>query len=183
MSRRAALWFAALVTVATSPPLARAAPDVWDGNGLVPPNNNWSLGASWADNSTPGNNDTATFNINDTYTVFFTVNNMDAIQALTVSSGNVTFASGSTTARTLPINSASGTQDVLITGGSTRLNLGASPANAINLLIGDDLSVQNDAVLEAQFGSDITASDFSINGLNGTIVIDSSTSKLTLNGA
>src|SRR4051812_45752172 len=173
MFHRAALLFGAFVAVAASLPHARAANDVWDGNGLVPPNNNWSLGASWADNSTPGNNDTATFNINDTYTVFFTVNNMDAIQALTVSSGNVTFASSSSTARTLPVNSATGTQDVSITGATTRLNLGASPANAINLLIGDDLSVQNDAVLFAQFGSDITASDFSANGLNGTIVVDS----------
>src|SRR5882724_6233520 len=133
MVRRAAFLFGALVVIAASLPHARAANDVWDGNGLVPPSNNWSLGASWVDNSTPGNNDTATFNINDSYTVSFTVNNNDAIQALT-------FASASSTARTLPVNSASGTQDVLITGSSTRLNLGASPANAINLLIGDDLS-------------------------------------------
>src|SRR4051812_2311620 len=183
MVHRVALWFATLVAVATSLPHARAAPDVWDGNGLVPPNNNWSLGASWIDNSTPGNNDTATFNINDTYTVSFSVNNLDAIQALTISSGNVTFASTSTTARTLPVNSATGTQDVSVTGISTRLILGASPSNAINLLIGDELSLQNDAVLFAQFGSDITASDFSASGLNGTIVIDSSTSMLTLTGA
>src|SRR5882724_11145288 len=141
MVRRAAFLFGALVVIAASLPHARAANDVWDGNGLVPPSNNWSLGASWVDNSTPGNNDTATFNINDSYTVSFTVNNNDAIQALTISSGNVTFASASSTARTLPVNSASGTQDVLITGSSTRLTLGASPANAINLLIGDDLSV------------------------------------------
>src|SRR5205809_2788433 len=111
MSRRAALLYGALVAVAASPPLARAANDVWDGNGNVPPNNNWSFDPSWVDNTAPGNSDTATFNINDTYTVSFSVTNLTAIQALTISSGNVTFASTSTTARTLPVNSATGSQD------------------------------------------------------------------------
>ena len=183
MFRYAALLFGALVAVSASLPVARAANDVWDGNGNVPPSNNWSFDASWVDNTTPGNSDAATFNIADTYTVSFSVNNLAAIQALTVSSGHVTFASTSSTGRTLPLNSVTGTQDVLVTGSSTFLILGASPSNDVSLLVGDDLSVQNDAVLKAEFGSDITASDFSTLGLNGTIVIDSSDSKLTLTGA
>src|SRR6478672_9925123 len=112
MVRRAALSVGALMLIVASLPLSRAANDVWDGNGLVPPSNNWSFDPSWVDNTAPGNADTATFNIADTYTVSFSVNNLDAIQALTVSAGQVTFASTSSTARTLPVNSATGTQDV-----------------------------------------------------------------------
>ncbi len=99
MFRIGALSFGILLAMTASPPHARAANDVWDGNGNVPPSNNWSFDPSWVDNSSPGNSDTATFNIADTYTVSFSVNNLDAIQALTVSSGHVTFASTSSTGR------------------------------------------------------------------------------------
>ena len=39
--------------------VAYAAADVWDGNGVVPPNGAWGTGNNWADNTTPGNADTA----------------------------------------------------------------------------------------------------------------------------
>jgi hypothetical protein len=161
--------------------IAQAANDVWDGNGGVPPSNNWNVATSWVDNSTPGSSDTATFNIADTYTVSFSAN-PNAIQALTISSGVVTFASTSSTGRTLSVNSATGTQDVSITGASTLVILGTSPSNDVSLTIGDDLSVQNDAVLIAQFGSNVTASDFSTNGLNGSIFMDGPGATLTLTG-
>src|SRR3954470_9341148 len=99
------------------PLLVQAASDVWDGNGAVPPNGIWGTGTNWGDNTTPGNSDTATFNLANTYTVTFNANPL-AIQALTVSAGDVTFTS-SGGARTLPVNSASGGQDVTINGGST----------------------------------------------------------------
>jgi T5SS/PEP-CTERM-associated repeat protein len=174
--------FGSLMVIATTASIAHPANDVWDGNGAAPPNNNWSFGPSWVDNSTPGNSDTATFNIAATYTVSFSVTNPASIQALTVSSGNVTFASTSSTGRTLSVNSASGSQDVSITGATTFFTLG-SPSNAVNLVAGDDLSVQNDAVLTAQFGSNVTASDLSASGLNGSIVMDGPGATLTLTGA
>jgi T5SS/PEP-CTERM-associated repeat protein len=183
MIRSGAVWLSALVVITATASYPKAAADVWDGNGAVPPNNNWNFDPSWDDNTAPGNTDTATFNIAATYTVSFSVTNPDAIQALTVSSGNVTFASTSSTGRTLRVNSASGTQDISITGASTSLTLGAAPSNDVSLIAGDNLSVQNDAIITAQFGSDITASDFSLTGLNGTIVIDGAGSILTLNGA
>jgi len=99
MFRRAFLFFGALVAVGAWLPLAHSANDVWDGDGNVPPNGNWSFAPNWVDNSTPGNSDTATFNIADTYTVSFSVTNPAAIQALTISSGSVTFASTSSCSR------------------------------------------------------------------------------------
>jgi T5SS/PEP-CTERM-associated repeat protein len=172
--------FLVLVAMSSS---AHAAADVWDGNGAVPPSNNWNFDPSWADNSAPGNADTATFNIGAIYTVSFSVTNPDAIQALTISAGDVTFASTSSTARNLRVNSASGSQDVSITGASTFLTLGAAASNDVNLIAGDDLSIQNDASLTAHFGSDVTAADLSAAGLNGSIVMDGPGSTLTLTGA
>jgi hypothetical protein len=53
---------------------SHAANDIWDANGAVPPNGVWGTGPNWADNSTPGNSDTATFNLANTYTVTFNAN-------------------------------------------------------------------------------------------------------------
>jgi T5SS/PEP-CTERM-associated repeat protein len=183
MSHSGARLSRALMAIALSVSIAHAANDVWDGNGATPPSNNWSFAPSWDDNTTPGNSDTATFNIAGTYTVSFSVSNPAAIQALTISSGSVTFASTSSTTRTLSVNSASGSQDVLITGASTFFTLGASPSNDVGLIAGDDLSVQNDAVLTAQFGSNVTAADLSNAGLNGSLVMDGPGATLALTGA
>ena len=103
-------------TVAMSlPRLAHAAADVWDANGLNPPTGVWGTNANWADNTTPGNSDTATFNLDAVYTVIFNANPL-AIQALTMTGTVPTFTS-SGGARTLSVTSASGGQDVTVSGG------------------------------------------------------------------
>src|SRR5690349_6047858 len=100
---RARLVRAVAVAAVTLPTArAQAAADVWDNN----PGGNWENGANWADNSTPGNADTATFNLAATYSVTFGVAPA-AIQNLTVSAGTVTFAS-SGGAKTLSVNAAGG---------------------------------------------------------------------------
>jgi fibronectin-binding autotransporter adhesin len=152
-----------------------AANDTWDNN----PGGNWENGLNWADGSTPGSGDTATFNLAATYAATFGVAPA-AIQALTVNAGTVTFQS-SGGAKTLSVNSG-GSQDVIVTGGSTTLTLGAS-LNPLNLTAGDDLSVQSGATFEARFGSDVVANDLTANGLNGTLRVNGSGSSLTLNSA
>ena len=154
-------------------PTDRAAADVWDNN----PGGNWENNFNWADNTAPGTGDTATFNLAATYPVTFGVA-PTAIQSLTVSAGTVTFQS-SGGAKTLNVNSG-GAQDVLISGASTLLTLGAS-LNPLNLTAGDDLSVQSGATLEALFGSDVVANDLTTNGVNGTLRVNGSGSSLTIN--
>ncbi len=161
--------------------IAHAGNDVWDANGAIPPNGIWGTNANWVDASTPGNGDTATFNLADSYTVTFNANPL-AIQSLTVSNGSVSFVS-SGGVRTLNVNSAGGPQDVSITGGATTLTLGTAAGNAVNLNIGDDLSVQNDAILFINFGSDVTADDFSSTGLGGTVSVSGAGSSLVLSSA
>src|SRR5262245_47451854 len=111
-----------------------AANDVWDGNGATPPNGFWGTGANWVDNSTPGNVDTATFNLASTFNVTFNTAPA-AIQGLTASAGNVTITS-SGGVQTLAVNSAGGGQDVIVNGGAT-LSLGTS-GNPLHLTVGDD---------------------------------------------
>lgn len=155
--------------------VAWAANDVWDNN----PGGNWENGLNWVDGSTPATGDTATFNLAATYPATFGVA-PTAIQALTVNAGTVTFQS-SGGAKTLNVNSG-GSQDVVVTGGSTSLILGTL-GNPLNLTAGDDLNVASGATLEARFGSDVVANDLSNTGLNGTVRIDGSGSSLTLNSS
>src|SRR5688572_31875846 len=138
------------------PVVARAANDTWDGNGGAPPNGTWGVGNNWVDNTTPGNSDTAAFNSNDTYTVQFNAAPL-AIQGLTVSVGDVTFESNGGPF-TLPVNSATGGQDLSVSGAGTSLVLGTT-GRPLNLTVGDSLSVQSGGTIEARFGSDIVANN------------------------
>ena len=162
-----ALWAATLP--------ARAAVDVWDNT----PGGNWETAANWTDGTTPTANDSATFNLAQTYTVNFAVD-PGAIHALSVSAGNVTFRSTGG-ARTLLLTSGAGSQDILLSGATTTLNLGMA-SNPLHLTAGDDLSIQTGATLAVLFGSDVVANDLSDNGLNGTLRIDGAGSTLTLAG-
>src|SRR5687768_17141358 len=74
--------FALIVCAMSFGSNAHAANDVWDANGLNPPSGLWGNNLNWADNTTPGNSDTATFNLGAVYTVIFNANPL-AIQALT----------------------------------------------------------------------------------------------------
>src|SRR4051812_46202924 len=94
--------------------------DVWDGNGATPPNGVWGTGLNWVDNTAPNGGDQTTFNVGGlggTYTVTFSADPV-AIQALSVTAGNVTFSSGAGSPRTLNVTSPTGGQDVTISGGS-----------------------------------------------------------------
>src|SRR5262245_50931735 len=72
----------------------QAADDRWQGDprgGTT--SGNWLTDSHWVDNTTPGNFDTATFDVTSlAYTVTFNADPA-AIQGLTVSRSNVTFAS------------------------------------------------------------------------------------------
>jgi hypothetical protein len=135
----------------------------------------WSAGLNWEDSSTPTASNTANFNESGTYTVTFDAN-PDAIRALIVSAGSVTFAS-SGGARTLPVNSAGGTGDVRIDGGAT-LTLGTS-GNPLHLTIGDELAIESGATLNINHSSQVTpGGNVTVDG--GVLAKDSATSMLTL---
>ncbi len=165
----------ALVAILILSAVAHAANDTWDNN----LGGNWGTGANWTDDSTPGINDTATFNLAQAYMVTFAADPA-VIQALSVSAGTVTLKS-SGGAKTLNLTAGAGGQDLVVTGATTTLTLGTS-GNPLQLNAGDDLSVQTGGTLAVVFGSDVVANDLSASGLNGTLRIDGSGSTLTLSG-
>ena len=154
---------------------AHAALDVWDNT----PGGNWSIAANWTDGSVPGISDSATFNLAQSYPVTFN-SDPGVIQALSVSAGSVTFQS-SGGPRTLSLTAGAGSQDVVVGGAMTTLTLGTTN-NPVNLVAGDDLSIQNGGTLAVLLGSNVTANDLSGSGLNGTLRIDGAGSTLTLGG-
>ena len=159
--------------------VATAASDVWDGNGGSPPNGLWGADINWVDDTTPGNSDTATFNLANTYNVTFDTIPA-AIQAFSTSAGNVTLAS-SGGAQTLAVNSGGG-QDVTVNGGAT-LSLGTS-GNPLHLTVGDDLIVNGNGTLNVNFGSQVNTSDLTVQASSGnaTIVVDGAGSALNRTG-
>ena len=168
----ASIVFATIFVVSST---AIAANDVWDNN----LGGNWGTGANWTDGSTPGINDTATFNLAQIYTVSFAADPA-VIQALSTTAGTVTLQS-SGGAKTLNLTAGAGGQDLVVTGATTTLTLGTSN-NPLQINAGDDLSVQGGGTLAVMFGSDVVANDLAASGLNGTLRIDGSGSTLTLGG-
>ena len=116
----------------------------------VPPTGIWDSGNNWSgDNTTPGNSDTATFNLAQTYAVNFAADPL-AIQNLTVSAGTVTFQN-SGGVQTLDVTSG-GALDVFI--GTATLNLGTtSNTLPVNLMVGDVLFVTSGGILNINAGS------------------------------
>ena len=106
MPHRALRWFASILVVAICVSGGRAANDVWDNT----PGVNWDTGANWTDGSTPGVNDSATFNLAQVYSVTFAADPA-VIQALSVTAGTVTLQS-SGGARTLSLTAGAGSQDL-----------------------------------------------------------------------
>jgi hypothetical protein len=172
MARLFSLAALTLIVFFTLPTLSHAANDVWDtaSSGL------WSTNANWLDNTTPGNADTATFNLAGAYTATF-ISNPAAIQALTVTGPNLTLASSSGP-RTLNVNSATGGQDVIVNGSAT-LTLGTA-AGPVHLTVGDDLTVNGGSTLQVNSGSQVNTVDLIVaqSGGNGTIVVDGAGSQL-----
>ncbi|MCI0333394.1 MAG: autotransporter adhesin family protein [Planctomycetes bacterium] len=165
----AAAWW----LVSSSP--APAANDIWDGNFPNITDNLWGTGANWVDNTTPGNNDTATFN--GGATVFFNANPA-AIQGLTVSAGNVTFTS-SGGERTLAVNPPGAAAFVLLSGGALLLGTSGNPLHIAGIF---DLTVRNGSVLNLNHGSDVMIFDNLVvaatGGGNGTINVEGAGSEL-----
>jgi fibronectin-binding autotransporter adhesin len=155
-----------------------AADDTWK----TAASSNWETGSSWTDGSTPGNADMATIGQNGAYTVTFGATPA-AIQQLSVNNGaNVTFQSSGGAIQTLSVNAIGGSKTVNLAGGGTTLTLGTSN-HTFNLTAGSSLSVQSGSKLQAQFGSDVVATDLSSAGLGGTVIVDGSGSTLALNNS
>jgi T5SS/PEP-CTERM-associated repeat protein len=181
MSRLAALCCGSwILLIASTVSVAHAANDVWDANGLIPPTGIWSTNANWVDNITPGNADTATFNLAAAYTVIFNTDPL-AIQALTVTGTVPTFTSSVGDAWTLAVTSASGGQDVTISG--SVLTLGTA-GNPLHMTVGDNLTVNGGAVLNAFAGSQVNTLDLLLatvnGGGNGVVVVDGAGSQLNV---
>ena len=96
-------------------------------------NGNWETPGSWAAGFTPGNADSATFNLAGTYTTTFGVAPL-SIQRLIVSAGNVTFQSSGST-KTLGIDATGGNNTVFVSGSGTVMNLGGSSGNPMTLYV------------------------------------------------
>jgi hypothetical protein len=115
-------------------------------------NGNWETGTNWnPSNMTPGNSDSAIFNVTGpAYTV--TIGTPpDSIEDLAVSAGNVTFQSNGGT-KTLNINSGlGGSQRVAVTGPSTTLTLGTIGHPVI--LNADGISVEAGGTVVIDSGS------------------------------
>jgi fibronectin-binding autotransporter adhesin len=178
MPHRGALLLASIALVVSFAlgPVAHAANDIWDNS----PGGTWSTAANWTDGTVPSINDGATFNLAQVYNVTLAAD-PGVIQALAVSAGTVTLQS-SGGAKTLSLTAGAGSQDLNVTGASTVLNLGVAN-NPLQIVAGDDLSIQNGATLAVLFGSDVTVNDFSDNGLNGILRVDGAGSTLKLSGA
>ena len=116
----------------------------------------WETNANWLDNSTPGNNDQASFDKAGTCIVSFN-SSPPVIQDLFAIAGNVTFASVSST-RTLSVTSVSGGRDALVSDGSM-LTLGLI-GQPLNLTVGDGLRVQIGGTLNVNRGSQVNTADF-----------------------
>ncbi len=149
--------FGACFVALACAPLVYAANDVWDGNGANPPNGIWSTAANWGDNTVPGLNDGATFNLPATYTVTFNAD-PTAIQDLTLSAGNVTFSSAAVVADLQAYSAAGGGgQDILLNGAA--LTIGTPATGSMRLSAGDDLTVQNGSTLYVTNGGVVSCVD------------------------
>jgi hypothetical protein len=115
---------------------------------------NWETGTSWVDGTTPGNSDSATFNLAGIHTATFGVTPA-IIQDLTVSAGTVAFQS-SGGIQNLQVKSGSGTQTVTVTGATTSLTLGTAPSDALNLSTGGDVTIASGGVLQTNPGSTLS---------------------------
>src|SRR5262249_8665179 len=119
----------------------------------------WAIGSNWADGSTPGNSDTANFNVFGSYTVTFNAVPVD-IQGLSVFQGTAILNS-SGGAKTLNVTVAAGQKDLVAAGANTGLFIG-STGNPMNLAIGHDLAVQTGATVGVLSGSHVSATELGI---------------------
>ncbi len=95
----------------------------WDGNGGAPADGVFRVAANWLSDVTPTVGDDIQFNLVDTYTV--TLDQDEAVDEIRGLAGVVTFASDSTTLRTLTL--ATGSADMNVNGGSIQVGSSANP--------------------------------------------------------
>jgi hypothetical protein len=158
-------WLAAMLTVLVFDVPMRANNDTWKNavSGI------WGVGTNWLDNTTPGTNDTATFNLGGIYTVTLDADAPE-INGLTISNNSsIAFASNNSTRRFLTADSGDDSTDVLID--FSVVTLGLTPNRSIFLNAGanagssaNDLTVQNQGVLNVKFGSVVNTADFLVTG-------------------
>lgn len=123
---------------------ALAADLTWDGlinldvdrDGLFSDTGNWNEGGAGVA-SPPTTGDTAIFDANDTYTVFFTQNEVSDL--LDLNNGNVTFLSNSATPKTYSLTTGLGRASV--DGGSLQVG---SVSNPVSLEVADSLDIGTD---------------------------------------
>ena len=132
----------------------------------------WSTGGNWLDLSTPGTGDSATFGLNGAYTVSFNANPA-LIQALDVTTDNVTFASVGGTRVLAPTTSFGGTGTATIYGGAT-LALGTlgnrMELDPVFLNVGNGAGTSQ---LSVNFGSLVMPSNLNVGQAgDGTLVVD-----------
>ena len=153
-SRRFCACFLAMVCTS----IAHANSDIWDGNGAFLPSGIWDVDTNWLDNTTPGNGDTVTFNLAKSYTVTVDTAVTTAIRDLFVTAGDVTLANSGSATRTLNVTSASGGQNVLVSGfGRLRVGSG-STEDFLNLNAGGSLTVQTGGTFTVYKEGQVTSS-------------------------
>ena len=114
---------------------------------------NWAVGTNWVDGSTPGNGDSANFNVFGSYTVTFSASPVD-IQSLSVLQGTMILNS-SGGVKTLSIDVASGGQNLNVSGANTGFFVGTS-SNAMAVTMNHALSVQSGSTMQIGFGSHVS---------------------------
>lgn len=122
-----------------------------------PVNGAWGTGSNWVDGTTPTDANTASFDVSGSYLVTFDAN-PDSIRELNISDGTITFQS-SGGGETLAVDSASGSQDVTISGGASLILGSSGTGNRVDLTIGNDLSIVGaSSSLTVRHGSDLNVS-------------------------
>ena len=147
--------------------LVLAANDSWDAaaSGV------WETDTNWADNTSPGVFDTATFNLAGAYTVAFNAVPTPIRELTLTGAANVTLTSAnSVDVRTLRVNSSlsGGSQNVNISSGAS-LSLGTfvfgiNISKPLHLTVGNRLSVASGSTLNVRFGSDVTTPELTGDG-------------------
>jgi MYXO-CTERM domain-containing protein len=148
---------------------ARAADSTWTGpgggvfSGTFQTAGNWTAGV-------PGVTNTATFNLNQVYTVTFNASATNATLFLSGSTARVTF------------NSSGGTRTWTLTNDAT-FGGGTSILNVLNLAVGDLLDVHAGAQLVASNGSHLDPARLIVGDVgDGAVLVTGAASRLNVSG-
>jgi hypothetical protein len=119
-----------VVIVACAAPQGRSSDLIWDGAGESPPDGRFNESINWNDDTQfPEAGDTATFNINEEYSVTFNANAVS--DALTVAAGSPILRGVNLIIRTYDVGPAgAGAHDLVVNGGGT---LRVGPSMTLNV--------------------------------------------------